>query len=135
MLITGMVTYNKNGALTEKHVGIDTSAKPSTLDHDVCDAVSFALYGKTIFGDIVRTEIGVPFITLNIDCKGKSAYIVRQPQYLKETAFGNRYLSQELFSLKTKDTEYESLSAEKYYELINDVVDMSYDEFVSYIRS
>lgn len=135
MLITGTIEYNKNGTLTEKHVGIDTSVKPSSLERDICDAVSFALYGKTVFCDIVCAETGVPLITLNIDCKGKSVYIIRQPQYLKETHFGNTYLNQELFALKTQDVEYESLSAEKYYALLGDYVDLSCDEFASYCRS
>ena len=135
MLIKGTIEYNNNRKLIERQVCIDTNVKSSTIDHDICDAVAFALYGKTIFSDIVSSDKGLPTVFLKIDCKEKSVYTVRRPQYQKVTHFGTKYIEQELFSLKTKDAEYKSMSDEKYYALIGDFVDLSYDEFVLYCRS
>ena len=36
-----------------------------------------------------------------------------------------------MFSLKTEDTKYESLSNEKYYTLLKELISLSYEDFVS----
>ena len=128
MIIKGIINYNNNGVLTDKTVEIDTDKQYQDISEDVCDAVSFALYGKTIYRDIINTDTGVPTIILSVECGGKTVYIVRQPQYIRETNFGTRYLSKEVLSLKTDQEEYESLSEDKYYKLINKYINISYDE-------
>ena len=134
MLIKGTIEYNKNGYLSEENINIDTTKKNSDVSRDVYDAVAFALYGKTIFQEIVRPERGVPLISLHITSNGKSAMIGRQPQYVKETALGSIYLTKELFSLATEETQFDSLTAEKYYEIIKAYIDMSYEEFSKYCK-
>ena len=134
MIITGTIEYNNNGSLSEKKVNIDTAKKNSNVSRDVYDAVAFALYGKTVFQEIVRPEKGVPMIALQITRNGKSVRIVRQPQYIRETALGSTYLTKGLFSLATEEMQYDSLSAEKYYEMIKDYIDMSYEDFSKYCK-
>ena len=134
MIINGTVEYNNNGELTEKKICIDTGSKTIENDEYIYDAVSFALYGKTIYHNIVSSDTGVPLIILRVECKGKSAYLVRQPQYYRETHFGTRYLSKEVFSIKTETEEHDALSSEAYYKLLDKYIDMSFDEFSDYTR-
>ena len=134
MIIEGMIQYNNNGELTEKKICVDTGSKTIENDEYIYDAVSFALYGKTIYHNIVSSDTGVPLITLRVECKGKSAYLVRQPQYYRETYFGTRYLSKEVFSIKTETEEHEALSSEAYYKLLDKYIDMSFNEFSDYTR-
>lgn len=129
MLINGSIEYNNNGVRAEKEVYIDTSQFTSELDHDICDAVAFALFGKTIFREIVQSDKGVPLIILNIKNKEKMAHVVRQPEFLRKTELGSTYLAKELFSIKIENVEYDSLEEKRYYELLSDYVDISYDEF------
>lgn len=128
MKIEGIIEYNNNGAISNIDVNVDTSTSLSKVDKNVLDAISFALYGKTIFNDVIN-EKGVPLIALNI--KDKGVYVVRQPEYLRETHFGTKYLRKDVYSLRTDNEEYESLTEEKYYSLLNNYVDISYDEFVA----
>ena len=118
--------------MSEKKVNIDTAKINSNVSREICDAVAFALYGKTVFQEIVRPENGVPMIALQITCNGKSVRIVRQPQYVRDTALGSTYLTKELFSLATEEAQFDSLSAEKYYEIIKAYIDMSYEDFSKY---
>ena len=135
MIIEGHIVYNKNGVINDKTIRIDTSLQSSEISEDIADAVSFALFGKTVFRDIVREVTGVPFISLIIDCNGNETIVQREPAYSRETHFGNRYTSEELFSLHINDTDYDKLSKEKYYELLNGVIDMSYDEFAAFAKA
>ena len=134
MLIFGTIEYNNNGNISEERLKIDTANTDSSVSKDVYDAVAFALYGKTVFQEIVRPEKGVPMIALQITCNGESVRIVRQPQYIRETALGSTYLTKGLFSLATEEMQYDSLSAEKYYEMIKDYIDMSYEDFSKYCK-
>ena len=134
MLIVGTIEYNNNGNISEEKLRIDTANSDSSVSKDVYDAVAFALYGKTVFEEIVRPEKGVPMIALQITCNGKSVRIVRQPHYVREAALGSAYLTEELFSLATEEMQYDSLSAEKYYEMIKDYIDMSYEDFAKYCK-
>ena len=134
MLIYGTIEYNNNGSITEEKLKIDTANTDSSVSKDVYDAVAFALYGKTVFQEIVRLEKGVPMIALQITCNGKSVRIVRQPQYVRETALGSTYLTKELFSLATEETQFDSLSAEKYYEIIKAYIDMAYEDYAKYCK-
>ena len=135
MIIKGLVEYNNNGALTEKRFEFDTTSKSAKPDYDICDAIAFTVYGKTIYQNIINPDLGVPFISINLECNGKIANVVRQPEYLRRTAFGTTYLTKEIFSIETENTEYNSLSCEKYYELLKEYVDISFDEFVSIFKS
>ena len=134
MLIFGTIEYNNNGNISEERLKIDTANTDSSVSKDVYDAVAFALYGKTVFQEIVRLDKGVPMIALQITRNGKSVRIVRQPQYIRETALGSTYLTKGLFSLATEEMQYDSLSAEKYYEMIKDYIDMSYEDFSKYCK-
>ena len=134
MLIKGIVEYNNNGAVSEEKINMDTTALRVAESKDLLDAVAFALYGKTVFQEIVRAGKGVPLISMEINDNGKTFYVVRQPEYLRETAFGNRYLTKELFSLKTEDAEYESLSAEKYFAMLKDLISLAYEDLISLCR-
>ena len=131
MFIKGIVEYNDNGAVSEEKIDMDTTMLRVGENKDLLDAVAFALYGKTIFKEIVREGKGVPLICLEIKDKGKTFYVVRKPEYIRKTAFGNKYLTKEMFSLKTEDAEYESLSDEKYYTLLKELISLSYEDFVS----
>ena len=135
MHIKGTVEYNKQGAVTDEKFEIDTNKKETGISKGAYDAISFALFGKTVFHDIIEPEKGVPLIILEITCKEKAAYVVRQPEYIKETHFGKKYLNKELFSLKIGDVEYKSLSDEKYHDLLKECIDMSFDDFSAYCRS
>ncbi len=119
----------------EEKASIDTSKKPSGISEEVCDAVAFALFGKTIFRDILDNKKGPPFILLTVDCKGKTVNLVRKPKYMRETGLGTQYLTKELFSLKTDNDDYPSLSAARYYELLKDHIDMTFDDFSEYCRT
>lgn len=134
MIIKGVIQYNNNGKLTDKEVYIDTTIINAQIDLDVCDAVAFALYGKTVYKDIVREDIGVPFIVLDVSSGDKNVHVVRQPEYDRVTHFGTKYLAKELFALKTEKEEYDSLSSEHYYALISDYVDVSFEEFINTIK-
>ena len=133
MIVQGAIEYNNNGVLTRKNVDIDTS-KNNSCEKDVCDAISFALYGKTVFNDIISSEFGVPLIALTVENNGGVVRVTRQPQYTRITHFGTEYLSGELFILETKDAVYDSISSEKYYELMKEYADKTYEEFASYCR-
>ena len=135
MIIKGFVEYNNNGAFKKITVDFDTEKDCSPLEANICDAIAFALYGKTIYNEIVRPEMGVPFIALNIECNSKAFYVARQPEYSRNTALGTTYLTKELFSIKTKSAEYDSLSEEKYYEVLKEYLDISFNEFVSFLKS
>ena len=135
MIIEGHVVYNKNGEINDMTMRIDTSLKGAEISEDIADAVSFALFGKTVFRDIVREDTGVPLISLIINCNGNEIIVQREPTYIRETHFGSRYTSDELFSLHINDTDYDTLPKEKYYELLNGIIDMSYDEFVAIAKA
>ena len=135
MKITGTIEFNNNGALSEEKVSLDTEKRDPVVNENVYEAVSFALYGKTVFHDIVRPETGVPMISLSISCGDKKVAIVRQPQYVRETAMGSNYLTKELFSFSTDDMQYGALSSETYYQMIHDYLDMSYEKFVGFCRA
>lgn len=132
MKIDAFIEWDWNGS--QEEASIDTSEKCSGISADVYDAISFALFGKTLFRDVVDPEKGPPFIFLTITCKGKNVCVARKPQYMRETAFGSRYLTEELFSLKTDEEDYPSLSADRYYELLKDHIDMTFDDFSAYCR-
>ena len=147
MIIDGYIEYNNNGILTEKNFNIDTSIVADEKDCDICDAVSFALFGKTVFNEIVQEEKGVPTISLKIQNKGKSIEVFREPEFWQKTFFGSVYLSEEEFGITTENDkystnelaletgEYKPLTGEKYYALLNDYIDISYDEFVLMCKS
>ncbi len=93
MIIKGFIMYDCIEGLPEKDVSIDTSKRIAACDRDVCDDVSFAMFGKTVFNDLLRKEKGVPEISLTIECKGNTVHIFRKPQYLRVTYFGTEYLT------------------------------------------
>ena len=135
MKIKGIVEYNNNGIIMDEKFDIDTTVAAFAMSDAVADAISFALFGKTVYQPIVRAEKGVPLIVMEIIGERDSITIVRQPQYMRETAFGSRYLSKEVFSIKTEKEEYPELSSEKYFTLLSGYIDLSYDEFSAYCRS
>ena len=131
MKIDGIIEYNKNGVLSEEKVHIDAIKSLSNIDEDICDAVAFALFGKTVFNEIIRPEKGIPRIFLNIECAGKVVMLVRQPGYVGETELGTKTLVHELFSLSTDEKKYPTLSAEKYFKEIGRFIDLSFVEFAN----
>ena len=120
--------------MTQENFIIDTSKKDSAVSEYTYDAVAFSLYGKTVFHDIINDEKGLPAAFFEITCNGKTAHIARKPQYMRVTDLGTKYLKKELFSFSNKDNVV-PLSAEKYYELIKDYIDMSFEEFTAYCKS
>lgn len=135
MFIKGTIEYDNNIALTQENFIIDTSKKDSDVSEYTYDAVAFSLYGKTVFHDIINDEKGLPAAFFQITCNGKTAHIARKPQYMRVTDLGTKYLTKELFSFSNEKDDYASLSAEKYYELIKDYVDMSFEDFTAYCKS
>ena len=135
MIIKGFVEYNNNGAFKKITVDFDTEKDCSPLEANICDAIAFALYGKTIYNDVVCHEAGVPFIALNIECNSKAFYVARQPEYMRKTDLGSSYLAKELFSLKTETKEYDSLQKDEYFNILKDYIDMPFEAFVSIIKS
>ena len=131
----GFVEYNNNGALAKKTVDVDTELDCSKIENDICDAIAFALYGKTIYNDIVRPEVGVPFIALNIEYNSKAIYIARQPEYIRSTHFGSTYLAEGLHSIKTEAMEYDSLQEEEYFSILKDYIDITFEEFASSFKA
>ena len=134
MKIKGFIEYNNSASFKKITVDFDTEKDCSQTGTDVFDAIAYALYGKTIYNEIVRIEMGVPFIALNIECNSKAFYVARQPEYLRNTAPGTTYLTKELFSIKTESAEYDALSEEKYYEILKEYLDISFNEFVSFLK-
>jgi len=137
VLISGTIEYTKTtGETYEKKVQINTDEICNEKNNDILDAVAFALYGKTIFKEIVRLEPGLPFIVLTINSKNGTAVVGRKPEHYRVTHFGTEYNAKEYFSLTVNGIDYnEDLSAEQYYQLLNEYLDLSYDEFVAYCRS
>ena len=64
MKIEGTLEYNNNGTITKETFLIDTASPSSDITRDQYDAVAYALFGKTIFQDIIKVEKGVPSIIL-----------------------------------------------------------------------
>ena len=135
MLIKGFIEYNNNASFKKIAVDFDTEKDCSQMGTDAFDAIAYALYGKTIYNEIVRPENGVPFIALNIECNSKAFYVARQPEYSRKTELGTTYLTKEILSIKTESAEYDSLSEEEYYEILKEYLDISYNEFVSFFKS
>ena len=135
MIIKGFVEYNNNGAFAKKTVDVDTESNCSKIENDICDAIAYALYGKTIYNDIVRPEVGVPFIALNIEYNSKAIYIARQPEYIRATNLGSIYLAKGLYSIKTEAMEYVSLQDEEYYSILKDYIDITFEEFASSFKA
>ena len=137
MIIEEHVVYNKNGETNDKTIRIDTSLKGAEISEDIADAVSFALFGKTVFRDIVREDTGVLFITLRISNCDKEAYVVRQPEYVQVTHFGSKTLNKEVFGINDKsdseNTETPYLSAEEYFKQLDKYIDMKCDDFKAFV--
>ena len=129
MRVKGFIVYDM---LEETRVDFDLQIDNSlaTQDKAVVDAVSFALFGKTIFNDIFAKKM-VPYVILEI-CDGKeNICLVRQPEYIRTTSMGKECLRKGVFSIKIGELEYDGLSSDKYYELLNPHLNISYEEFKS----
>ena len=132
MKITGEATFSLNLENTVK-INLDTNdcSSNSPLEFDL---VAYALYGETIFENILRDDLGVPLIVLEIKTNKGSFSVVRQPEYLRETHFGTRYLAKEVLGYKEDQTEYPSLSKETYNELLKSKLDLSFEEFKALVK-
>ena len=129
MRITGQVEFRcANGESTLKDVDFDTDASAYLLENDLCDAVAFALYGKTVYQEIYVPETGVLVIAyLTIECKGKTLSVTRRPGHWRKTIMGNIYFMEDFFFIR----DVGEVSCEKYYELMDEHLDRSFDEFVT----
>ena len=129
MKIKGLIDYESG---SEVKVSMSTEEKcGQEWEEDVFDAVSYALFGKTIFHEIINSKKGPPLIILTIESKGKEVYIVRKPQYLRVTHFGSKYLTKDICSIKTEEEEFDSLNPEEYYKMLEPFLDISYDDFAA----
>ncbi len=127
MKIKGTISYWDG---SEVKVAIESEEQFSAAgDQDIIDAVSYALFGKTVYHEIIHPKKGPPLIILSIENNGREVYIVRQPQYPRETHFGTKYLSKDVCSIKTEKEEYDSLDPEKYYMMLDEFLDISEDDF------
>lgn len=135
MLITGTLYYNDDGFRYEKAIeGFDTSKKADAVNQDMADAIAFALYGKTVFEDIVREGKPVPLIDLNIDCGGKKTRVVRQPRYVQEQSFGGGRPSPEQFNIQADTPKLQTVQADEFFKRVKECIDMSFDEFAAYCK-
>ena len=129
MIIKGMISY-EDGSVVKVTLNSEGNFGEE-LDTKTRDAVSYALFGKTAFHDIIDLKKGPPLIIFSIESKGKEICIVRKPQYLRETPFGSRYLEKDICSIKTEAEEYNSLNPEEYYKMLEPFLDISYDDFTA----
>ena len=139
MFIEGHVSYLINGEPKEERIRINTAEKSVEISEDIADAVSFALFGKTVFRDIPREDKGIPYIVLRVSCGDSEAFVVRQPEYINVTHFGSKSLNKEVFGIRDKDNpenaEAPSLSAEEYFKRLDNYMDMTYDEFETLVTA
>lgn len=129
MRVKGFIVYDM---LEETRVDFDLQIDKSLAkqDKNVVDAVSFALFDKTIFNDNFIKKM-VPCVVLEICDEKEDIYIARQPEYIRTTSMGKECLRKGIFSIKIGELEYDGLSSDKYYELLNQYLHISYEEFKS----
>ncbi len=129
MRVKGFILYDM---LEETRVDFDLQIDKSLAkqDKNVVDAVSFALFDKTVFNDNFVKNM-VPCVVLEICDEKEDIYIVRQPEYARTTSMGTKCLRKGVFSIKIGELEYDGLSSDKYYELLNPHLNISYEEFKS----
>lgn len=135
MRLKGAVEYYTNGNLKEPiHLKfeVDTGQKAVGVGHDICDAISFALYGKLVFRDSFDSERGFPLVILHIDCKGKKALVIRQAECYRVSPSGIKFFSGPILSVKAGDVDSDKLSSEEYDILMQNYLDLSYDEFSAF---
>ena len=83
MIVDGFIDYGRKGVEDDIVIYIDTSTKHN-LSNDAADAISFALFGKTVFRGILEQDKGVPVIVLKFVCDGGTVYTVTRTQRLQE---------------------------------------------------
>ncbi len=133
MIIEGFVDYGHRGVDDDKLIDIDTSMPPQ-LDNDAADAVSFALFGKTVFRDISQQKTGVPTVALKLLCDDAAVFLIRRPPCALQTENGV-CRHEELFSATTcRNGEIPDLSPEEYYDLLDKHFKMTYEDFVAYLN-
>ena len=133
MIIDGFVDYGRRGTDDDKLIDIDTS-RPPQLDNDAADAVSFALFGKTVFRDIFQQEAGIPTVALSLFCEDVTVFLVRRPPCTRQKENGV-CRHEELFSATTcGNGEIPDLSPEEHYDLLNKHFKMTYEDFVAYLN-
>ena len=134
MRIEGTLEYNNNGTITKETFLIDTAAPSSDITRDQYDATAYALFGKTIFQDIIKVEKGIPVIVLEFVYREKKITVIRQPRHWYEDSMGALCPAAEKSALKTETEEYLDLTPEKYYNLLKGYLPITYHDFASLPR-